>query len=70
MAELHEWILIYATTEPWKAALRQGMLEENGLECVVVNKQDSAYLFGEIEIYVKPEQALQARTLLSQTEDE
>ena len=58
------WVKIYSTTAPYKAELLKGLLFENGIEAVVINKQDSAYLFGELELYVHFDQAIKARHLI------
>ena len=47
------------------------MLEENNIDVVILNKQDSSYLmFGDIEIYIKKEQEQQAKNLLTDTSNE
>ena len=54
MAGLMEsWYLLRKTTMYTEAAILRGMLEENQIPVMVVNKQDSSYVFlGEIEVYV------------------
>jgi hypothetical protein len=54
MAGLMEnWYLLRKTTQYTEAAILRGMLEENLIPVVVVNRQDSSYVFlGEIEVYV------------------
>jgi hypothetical protein len=50
---MKNWSLIYTTTNASEASILQGMLQQNNIEAMVMNKQDSSYLnFGEIEIYV------------------
>ncbi|BDX38038.1 hypothetical protein CYCD_13930 [Tenuifilaceae bacterium CYCD] len=46
------WIVVYSTSKPWQAEIAKQVLEENGIAAVVINKQDSSYLFGEAEVYV------------------
>jgi hypothetical protein len=58
------WIMIFASGREQEAAIIKGMLEEEGITAVIFNKKDSAYLFGELEIYVKQEDALRARQLI------
>ena len=54
-----------------KAKITKQMLEENNINIVLLNKQDSSYLmFGTIELYVAEEQLTQATDLLKYTEDE
>ena len=40
------------------------ILEENDIETVLLNQQDSLYLFGAIELLVKPEHVIRAKFLL------
>lgn len=47
------WYLLYATKSFPEASIIKGMLEENHIQVMLLNKQDSSYLnFGEIELYV------------------
>ncbi|MCW3106479.1 MAG: hypothetical protein JWQ09_985 [Segetibacter sp.] len=49
----HKWFLLYATRNLPQASIIKGMLEENSVPVMLVNKQDSSYLnFGDIELYV------------------
>lgn len=59
------WVKIFSTSENYKAELVKGLLQENGIECIVVNKQDSAYLFGELELYVQADFAVRANHILT-----
>jgi len=43
------------------------MLEDNLITAVIMDKQDSNYGIGSIEVYVKPSDALRARHLISKT---
>jgi hypothetical protein len=46
------WIKVYSSTQVFKVELMKGVLENNGMDAVIVNRQDSSYLtFGEIELY-------------------
>lgn len=47
------WFKLYSTKNYVEANIIKGMLEENNIQAVILNRQDSSYLvFGEIEIYV------------------
>ncbi len=47
------WQLLLRTDNYTEAAILRGMLEGNDIPVLVVNKQDSSYVFlGEQEIYV------------------
>lgn len=50
---MKSWFKIYTTGNYAEASIIKGMLEENNIATVLLNKQDSSYLFlGEIELYV------------------
>lgn len=56
------WELIYTTSNPYQAEIIRASLEENNIDCVIINKQDSSYLiFGEIELYVKHDDVISAK---------
>lgn len=44
----------------------RSMLKENDIESIEVNKKDSSYAFGDIEIFVKEEDAIFAKILIQQ----
>ncbi len=50
---MNQWFKIFTSSNLPQASIVKGMLEENHVPVMVVNKQDSSYLnFGDIEIYV------------------
>ena len=58
-------IKIFTTNNLNKAEIIKQMLEENNINVVILNKQDSSYLmFGYIEIYINKEQEKEAKLLL------
>ena len=64
-------VKILSTENPNKAEITRQMLEENNINVVLLNKQDSSYLmFGSIELYVNEEQVEQAMNLLKYSENE
>tara|TARA_B100000902_G_scaffold135015_1_gene133372 strand:+ start:1077 stop:1283 length:207 start_codon:yes stop_codon:yes gene_type:complete len=64
-------IKILSTDNPNKAEITKQMLEENDVNVVLLNKQDSSYLmFGFIELYVNEEQVEKAIDLLKYSENE
>ena len=64
-------VKILSTENPNKAEITRQMLEENNINVVLLNKQDSSYLmFGSIELYVHEEQVEQAMKLLKYSENE
>lgn len=64
------WSCIYTTTFLHKAELIKGMLEESLITAIIVNKQDSAYLFGDIELHVPNVSAFEATQIIKSIEGE
>lgn len=58
------WVKIHVAESAFKAELIIGMLEQNSIQAVVLNKQDSAYLLGQVEIYARKTDALKAAHLI------
>ncbi|GAA4513410.1 MULTISPECIES: putative signal transducing protein [Sphingobacterium] len=59
------WVKIRTYTKAYEAEIVKQMLEENGIAAVILNKQDSSYLFGKIELYVKQEEETFANVLIN-----
>lgn len=59
------WKVVFKTTFAPKAELVKGLLEENNIEVILLNQQDSSYLtFGEVKILVRNEHVILAKSLL------
>lgn len=58
------WETIYSTDQLYEAELVKDMMADNDIECVIMNKQDSTYRFGEIEICVPTEEVFKAKQLI------
>lgn len=61
------WVMIYSSSVVIEVEIFKGVLEENGIEAIIINKKDSAYLFGEAELYVTSENAFDAKQIISNT---
>ena len=59
-------IKLYSTENPNKAEIIKQMLEENDINVVLLNKQDSSYnMFGTIELYVEEKNINTAKYLIT-----
>ncbi|MFO8030044.1 MAG: DUF2007 domain-containing protein [Cyclonatronaceae bacterium] len=72
--EVENWECVYETSIESEAGLVQAFLKDQGLECEVLSKKDSAYTvnFGDLSalfVYVPAEQADDARKALSEWKD-
>ena len=58
-----DWIQVYTTNQMFQAELFKQVLEDHKIEAVILNKKDSSYKFGEIEVYVKNDNVMKAKML-------
>lgn len=67
-----DWVKIFESNQPFQAEVIKGLLLENGINAVLVNKQDSSYtiaLPGLAEIYVHASQQVDAVRLMAAAEE-
>ena len=65
------WEMIYCSPTPHLAELVKSVLEHNEITCVIRNMQDSLYKpIGEVEVYVRREDLITAKFILSQNKIE
>jgi len=65
------WINIFSSANPIEVEIVKQMLEENNINAVALNKQDSSYqMFGIIELFVTEDQLEIANNLLKKSENE
>ncbi len=62
------WVSVYSTGMRHLAELAKQMLLDNGIPAVIVNRKDSSYLFGEIEIFVRRKDVIKAKYYIEQFE--
>jgi len=62
-------VLLYSTNRQYQAELLRNLLADNNIHCFIINKKDSAYLFGDIELYVNPEDFMRAKLLTDKFEE-
>lgn len=58
------WIKIYTGSNLFEVEYRKQMLEAHDIPAVVLNKQDSSYKWGHIELYVHESDSAVAQLLL------
>ena len=59
------WVLIYSSDKINDIETVKSFLAENNINAVDINKKDSAYLFGEIELYVNQKDAFTAKQIIN-----
>ena len=60
------WIKVYSSDSPLQVEIAKTILLENNIDSIDVSKKDSAYIFGDIELYVKENNAILANLILTQ----
>lgn len=60
---------IYSSGQPIQAELVKQMLANHNISSFLVNKQDSAYKFGEIEVFVGRDDVIRAKMLIREFEN-
>lgn len=63
-----DWVKIYTSTDFYKAELVRQVLVDHDIEAVLMNKQDTSYKFGEVQINVPKQHALQAIEIITQND--
>ncbi len=62
----NDWVKIYSSSEIHKVEIVKALLAEQHIDAVEINKKDSSYIsVGEIEVYVKNEDEIIAKLVLS-----
>lgn len=59
-----DWVLIYSASKMYQAELLKEVLSENEIICDLINKKDSSFLLGDIEVYVHNEDKEKALALV------
>ena len=65
------WINIFSSANPIEVEIVKQMLEENNINAVVLNKQDSSYnMFGTIDLFVNETEQETALQLINKQNNE
>lgn len=57
---------IFSSGQPYKAEMARQMLADHNIHSFLVNKQDSAYKFGVVELYVHRDDVIRAKKLIQE----
>jgi hypothetical protein len=62
----NNWIMVYSSTEIHKIEIIKAILNDNDIQSFDINKKDSSYIsVGEIELYVKEEDEILAKVIIT-----
>jgi hypothetical protein len=57
-----DWVSVYSSDALHKAELLRHILQENGVEAIILNQQDSFYKsIGDVSVWVKREKVILAK---------
>jgi len=62
------WTKIYSTDQLHLAEITKAVLADHDIITMILNKKDSMYLFGEIELYALQEDVLRAINIIKKNE--
>ncbi len=63
---MKDWVCIHTSQKMQEAEIIKGLLTFNEINSVVINKQDSSYMFGYFEVYVNRDDAVKAAFVLKE----
>jgi hypothetical protein len=60
-----DFVKVYSSADPYQADMAHDILDENDIQCVMLNQHDSMFpSIGEIEIYVRQDDEASALEIL------
>ena len=62
----NDLVLIFSSNKLYEIEIAKSLLLENDIKSYIVNKQDSMYFFGDIELYVNINEILRAKIIISE----
>jgi hypothetical protein len=63
------WVTVFASSQSYLSHLVKQMLNDNEIDAVVLDKQDSLYKFGDIEVLVRNADVMKAKVLIQQFQE-
>lgn len=62
---MDNWISVYETDQPYRAELVKDLLNNEDVNAVILNRKDSSYHFGNIQVMVNPEDREKATKIVN-----
>lgn len=63
---MSNWQTIFKTTIAHQAEIVKAVLQDLDIQSVIVNKKDSSYLFGQIELRVESENVMKSLKIIEE----
>ena len=65
----NERVMVYTTNKGFQVEILKQVLADEGISAFSIDKRDSNYLFGEVEIYVLPDDVIKAKLIIEKFEN-
>ncbi len=65
---MSNWAIIYSSINPNQSQIVKSVLEDNGIDVVIIDKTDSMHkhlINADMELHVKPEDVIKAKHIIS-----
>ena len=62
---MENWVCVYSSSLIYQSQMIRNLLDDAGIEAVIVNKQDSFYMIGDIEIHVAADDVINALQIIN-----
>lgn len=62
------WVTVFSTSKLYQAEIVKEILFDHQIIAFVLNQQDSTFLFGDINVCVKPSDVIRAKYILKTVE--
>lgn len=62
------WIKVFTADEEYQAEVIKSLLENNGFLPVLLDKKDDEFRLGVAEVYVSPEEAEKAKSVIAENQ--
>jgi len=67
--ETNDFIKVYEAAKLYEAELIVGLLACDNIEATIINKRDSQYLFGDVEVHVAAADAEKAKQIIAERDE-
>jgi hypothetical protein len=61
-----DWVKLFENNLQYRVQIVKDFLEDNDIDCFIVDKKDSAYQFGNYQLYVNRDNVLKANKLIDE----
>jgi len=64
---VENWVCVYSSPLLHQSEMIKSLLNDEEIEAVIVNKQDSLYIIGEIEVHVAADDVIKALQIINKS---